>query len=401
MRRALLVLLSLALCAAQTSQSDVFIPAPNFDEGENLSSENCGSETTLNQSAVFVTNIRTNFSCHAYIVISQRTFLGQGYCPLVDTSDTTDLRVFPNNCRGRTTEEECVRNSVKVLDIIDIAISPTATRKVITILITEKMLSVIFPICLFNRDNIMDLQLQRESPYFEWNSYNNAQSGKTINVTGQSNCSRILNSTELAILKSINIPIQNILCVEKTDVYYDYLINFYRGRYFLRGFKFVWNSYNDILPYIDEIARKTKDILALRPIPPTKQLRGFNERDNLSFPNCGRKPTSTRRKRGNDDFFEDIQLASFIIGGNIAQTREHSWHAYIENYVTGDTCGGTLISPTAVLTAAHCLYGSQAENFVVYLGMEDKRKRTAPGVQRRKVSPSTPVTLIHNNFEKI
>ncbi|XP_065335018.1 uncharacterized protein LOC135936204 [Cloeon dipterum] len=384
MRLGLLVLLSLALCAAQTSdnETDPYFPAPYFDEGENLSSENCGNEKTLKQSAVFVTNIHTNFSCFGYIVISQRNFLGRGYCPLLYGSDTTDLRVFPQNCYGRETEEECIRNSVKVLDIIEIAINPTATRKV-KILKTEKMPSeFVTPICLFNRDNVLDLLLQRESTYFEWRPYNGALSGKK-NVTGQSNCTRILDSTPFESLKRRNIPIQNILCVEKTDIYFDYLINFYRGRYFLRGFKFVWNSYIDILPHIDEIARKTKDISALRPIPPTKQLRGFNGRDNLSFSNCGRKPTSTRRKRGNDESSEDLQPTRHIFGGNKAQTGNQPWHAYIDNYVTGGKCGGTLISPTAVLTAAHCIYGSEAEDFIVSLGMYDKRLRSAPGVQRR------------------
>ncbi|CAB3385220.1 Hypothetical predicted protein [Cloeon dipterum] len=57
MWRALLVLLSLVLCAAKiakTAQSADYIPAPIFDEGENLSSQNCGNETTANQWIAYV-----------------------------------------------------------------------------------------------------------------------------------------------------------------------------------------------------------------------------------------------------------------------------------------------------------------------------------------------------------
>ncbi|CAB3384776.1 Hypothetical predicted protein [Cloeon dipterum] len=394
MRRALLVLLSLAVCAAQTSQSDDYIPAPLFDEGENLSSDNCGNEKTLTESLVLVENIRTRLGCVGLLAISQRTLLGMagGCVSWYNKNDSTDLRVFPKYCVDRQTEEECIRVSVKVLDIIDIAISPAAERKLLKfhMYVTEKMPSVITPFCLFNRDNVLDSQLQRESIYAQWSPFQNAPlESDRLNVTGQSNCSRVLQTNDLEYLKTNKIPFQNILCVESTKITHRYLINFYEGRYFLRAVKYhlARPYYFDILPYIDEIARQTKDISALRPIPQTKQPRGFNARDNLSFPNCGLKATSTRRKRGNGDSSEDFQPTRHILGGIIAKTGEHPWHAYIYNYVARKTCGGTLISPTAVLTAAHCIYESKAEDYIVALGMYDKRQGTAPGVQR---------TLVHN-----
>ncbi|XP_065347524.1 chymotrypsinogen A-like [Cloeon dipterum] len=127
-----------------------------------------------------------------------------------------------------------------------------------------------------------------------------------------------------------------------------------------------------------------KGISALRPIPETKQPRGFTEPNNLSFPNCGMKPTSTRTKREIDDSSEELPPNRNIIGGNMAQRGYHPWNVYIENEETGEACGGTLISPTVILTAAHCIYGSKAEDFIVSVGMYDKSKRrAADGVQTR------------------
>ncbi|XP_065335744.1 transmembrane protease serine 9-like [Cloeon dipterum] len=378
MRRALLVLLTicLAVCAAQTH-----FPAPIFDEGENLSSQNCGNESTLNQWIAYVKNISTEQYCGPFVAISQRTLLGLGICAF-KRSDTTDLRVFPNNCISRETEEECIRYSVRVLDVIDIAINPTADLK-FKILVTERMPSVVAPICLFNRDNVINSQRQRETySYVEWTTFWDFPSDPK-HVTDQSNCNTVLNSTELENLKTKQIPIQNMLCVG--EIPYGYMINFYKGRYFLRGVKYARGVYIDILPYIGEIARHARDISVLRPIPQTKQPRGFNAPDNLSFPNCGRKPTSTRRKRENDDSSEDIQPIGHIFGGNKAH-ETHPWHAYIENEETGAACGGTLISPTVVLTVAHCIYESEAKDFTVVVGMYDKRKRRSPGLQTRKIS---------------
>ncbi|XP_065345172.1 uncharacterized protein LOC135942790 [Cloeon dipterum] len=400
MRLGLFVLLSLAGCAAQTSRSDVYIPPPYFDEGENLSSQNCGNETALrqNQWIVDVTNMRTRAKCFNFIVLSQRTILTRGdYCDF-NKNDTTDLRVFPEYCTWRQKEEECLRVSVKVLDVMQIVTNPSDPFE-ITIMITEKMPTVENPLCLFNRDNVMDLQLQRDSPYFLWNPATIPPI--EVNVTGQSNCSAVLSSDDLDFseyYKIRNIPIQNILCVEETIFEYSYLINFYKGRYFLRGIKHgpIHRFYIDLLPYIDEIAMHAKDISALRPIPETKQPRGFTTPDNLSFPNCGSKPTSTRRKRENDDSSTELpSIAGQILGGNISQTGDHPWHAYIENSQTGRKCDGTLISPTVVLTAANCLQGSKAEDFIVSVGMNDKRQRTAPGVQRKKPS----ILITHPKYD--
>ncbi|XP_065336795.1 CUB and peptidase domain-containing protein 2-like [Cloeon dipterum] len=202
----------------------------------------------------------------------------------------------------------------------------------------------------------------------------------TKNVKGQSNCNTVLNNYELEYLKYNKIPMQNILCVEESRFYYNYLINFYNGRYFLRGLRHIWDYrvYIDILPYIDEITRHAKDVYALRPIPQTKQPKGYDTPYNFSFPACGWKMTLTRTRRYGGPYFAR--------GGLIAR-HEFPWHVFIEKeQVKEYICGGTLISPTAVLTAAHCIYGSEAEEFRVSIGLYDKRERTAYSVQTRKLS---------------
>ncbi|XP_065336180.1 uncharacterized protein LOC135937042 [Cloeon dipterum] len=374
MRLGLLVLLGLALCAAQTSdnESNAYFPAPYFDEGENLSSQNCGNETTLDQwTNVFISYKYDAFTCNEQLIaISQRSALGMGERCHLSPENASDVRIFPKNCSKRLTEVKCIRSSAKVLDMIEIGKYPTASETFM-IYVTEKMPSeVVAPICLFNRDNAMDTQLQGKSPYFQWSSVSNALPFEQTNVAVLSNCSRVLNRTELEHLKTNEIPIQNILCVENGTNYFQYLINFYEGRYFLRGIRYYGLKripvYLDILAYMDEIARHAKDVSVLRPIPQTKQPRGFTSPGNLSFPNCGWKPTLR------------------IVGGERAQ--KNLWHAYIENVLTGATCGGTLISPTVILTAAHCIYGSEAEEFIVTVGMYDTRQSTALGVQSKLVS---------------
>ncbi|XP_065336179.1 CLIP domain-containing serine protease B10-like isoform X2 [Cloeon dipterum] len=360
MRLGLLVLLSLALCAAHTSdnETDAYFPAPYFDDGENLSSQNCGNGTNWRKWTFTLAqddpSARWFFCGGAIIALSQRSLLGN--CKVYDRY-INGLYASSAKCYGRT-EGECSRNKFKVLDVIEIPINPRVSAA-FYIYVTEKIPSeFVAPICLFNRDNVkMDTQLQTESHHFQWSSGNGAPS-KEIH----SNCSRVLNRTELEHLKTEKIPIQNVLCVEYARYFFQYLTDFYKGRYFLRGIRYYGLErpvHLDILAYMDEIAKYAKDVYVLRPIPQTKQPKGFTAKDNLSFPNCG---------------------------GKKAQTVDHPWHAFIENEVTGKTCGGTLISPTVVLTAAYCLYGSEAKDFRVAVGMNEARQSTAPGVQTRKPS---------------
>ncbi|XP_065336822.1 CLIP domain-containing serine protease B4-like [Cloeon dipterum] len=292
MRLGLLVLLSLALCAAQTTQSEDYIPAPYFDEDENLSIKDCANETTLNQWAVSVRKIASGYGspCPG-IAISKKTVLMRGHRVLVKFAER---------------------------------------------------------------------------------------------VTGQSDCLKNLTENQLEIVKAQQIPTKNILCLkDHVQGSSNILVNLYKGRYFLRGTKFgPGNFYIDILPYIYEIASSTGDISALHSTPQSIPGRRFKTPDEKhSFPNCGIKRRTRRTKRDLDDTPVD-----HILSGTDAEENRHPWHAFIyieKSNSTSSKCGGTLISPRAVLTAAHCIYGTKATDVVeVTIGIYSMMKES-PGEQNK------------------
>lgn len=57
-----------------------------------------------------------------------------------------------------------------------------------------------------------------------------------------------------------------------------------------------------------------------------------------------------------------------ILGGSAATTGQRPWHVWVRSAVgtTSVTCGGSLIAPNWVLTAAHCVQGYN--NFTVGVG---------------------------------
>ncbi|XP_065334847.1 complement factor B-like [Cloeon dipterum] len=396
MRRGLLVLLSLSVCCGQKAKSEDYIPAPYFDEDENLSVKDCANETSLNHWAVSVRSISStsgyDIPCPG-IAISQKTVLLRERLPFLKSS-VRDLRVFFGHC-WQSDEEECIKNSIKVKKVIDVGMNSTAQFVHYTVLRTEEMPTQVTPLCLFNRDNAIDLK--RNSPYFEWKLWlRGGYADRTQkNVTSQSECLTNQTENQLEILKEQHIPTKNILCLKDHDEgSSNILVNLYKGRYFLRGTKFgTGNLYIDILPYIYEIASNAEDISALHSIPQSIPRKRFQSPDDkLSFPNCGIKRRTRRTKRDLDD----DSPVPLIVNGSDAEEKRHPWHAfiYIENSdSTSSQCGGTLISPRAVLTAAHCINGTEATDIEVTVGMYNKINRTS-GDQNR--TPSR--LLVHPDY---
>ena len=62
-----------------------------------------------------------------------------------------------------------------------------------------------------------------------------------------------------------------------------------------------------------------------------------------------------------------------IIGGRQPETGDHPWVVYLLDASGLQFCGGTLVAPTKVLTAAHCVASSVASQVTVVVGRDDKQ----------------------------
>ncbi|KOV84344.1 trypsin-like serine protease [Nocardia sp. NRRL S-836] len=62
-----------------------------------------------------------------------------------------------------------------------------------------------------------------------------------------------------------------------------------------------------------------------------------------------------------------------IVGGERADIVTTPWVVYLTDPNGYQFCGGTLVAPTKVLTAAHCAIGRSASSLRVVAGREDKR----------------------------
>lgn len=72
--------------------------------------------------------------------------------------------------------------------------------------------------------------------------------------------------------------------------------------------------------------------------------------------------------------FADVKLGQKIVGGVEAEKGELPFQVSLQSSSGSHFCGGSLIKPNWVLTAAHCVQGSSAIKVVV--GMHDQTDRT-------------------------
>ena len=86
--------------------------------------------------------------------------------------------------------------------------------------------------------------------------------------------------------------------------------------------------------------------------------------------------------------------AGAIVGGSETTIGEHPWQVSVQS-AFGQTptdwehfCGGSILSATAILTAAHCTQGERASDIGVRAGMTDETNKTA--------GQFTGVSAIHN-----
>ncbi|MCG8918316.1 serine protease [Actinokineospora sp. PR83] len=83
-----------------------------------------------------------------------------------------------------------------------------------------------------------------------------------------------------------------------------------------------------------------------------------------------------------------------IVGGQRVSITDHQYAVYLTTADGFQFCGGTLVAPDKVLTAAHCVAARSAENLRVVSGREDKN--STDGV----VSPITKL-WVHPQFTKV
>ncbi|XP_065334843.1 uncharacterized protein LOC135936089 isoform X2 [Cloeon dipterum] len=378
-------------------------PAPYFNEGENLSYENCGVEKNEIYNPWIVYLRQANIGCYG-IAISPRTILAS-HCK-IDNTESGNITAFVGQCAKKPSSfdaNNCTDKHFTVKGVTEIILNPAAAveeKIFLKLFKTERKLNSTDPICLFNRaadkktglasrhhrDFLYLMLLQRK----RLKNSDILQSLKPRNLTP---CEKCVNTKMSDVYNRLGLPPQSLLCVKDSGPNNDHeLVNFYNGRHFLRGLKLKHHllkdsckTFVDILPFIEPIVRNSKNISVLSAIPAVTPVKKFsNDEDNLSFPRCGTKLT------GRQD--EDENEISHHISSEFEtqQNGGHPWHADIFKKSEDLTaCGGTLISKRAVLTAAHCIFEMNATDFEVSIGMYNKSLINHPSIQT-----NTPRKLI-------
>uniref|UniRef100_A0A1B0B3S7 Lectizyme n=1 Tax=Glossina palpalis gambiensis TaxID=67801 RepID=A0A1B0B3S7_9MUSC len=97
------------------------------------------------------------------------------------------------------------------------------------------------------------------------------------------------------------------------------------------------------------------------------------------------------------DALDELDAEERIVGGSNVPSDEYVPYQVSMQYFTRNQyrhfCGGSIVSPTRVLTAAHCVYEQNPERLTVVAGIRDLRDETG---QRSEVKDY----VIHENYEQ-
>ncbi|MFC5064773.1 S1 family peptidase [Actinomycetospora atypica] len=87
---------------------------------------------------------------------------------------------------------------------------------------------------------------------------------------------------------------------------------------------------------------------------------------------------------------DDGRPQARIVGGTRASTAAAPWVVYLTDSSGFQFCGGTLVTPTKVVTAAHCTASAPDRETFVVAGRDDKDAKSghSVGVQKTWVSPT-------------
>ncbi|TMW53533.1 hypothetical protein DOY81_001410 [Sarcophaga bullata] len=87
-----------------------------------------------------------------------------------------------------------------------------------------------------------------------------------------------------------------------------------------------------------------------------------------------------------------VSISSRVMGGDFAEKGKYPYHVALLQ-LGGYLCGGSIISKTFILTAAHCLYGTEPSKIQVRVGTIDLRTRDGETVNAEKL-------IIHPEYSK-
>ncbi|MFT7838370.1 serine protease [Saccharothrix sp. BKS2] len=82
---------------------------------------------------------------------------------------------------------------------------------------------------------------------------------------------------------------------------------------------------------------------------------------------------------------EELTPGERVVGGGRVAIADHPWVVYLADSNGYQFCGGTLVAPDKVVTAAHCAVNMTPRNARVVVGREDKESRQGRVVRLNEV----------------